>query len=286
MNDRPLIIYHNADLDGKGSAAIALRARKGEVDLHGMNYGDPIPWDKIDGRGVLYLVDFSFQPFEHMLKAKSMVGELVWIDHHESALADAEKYDFDDTHCRVAKAAIELTWHFFHPFDPPPQAVTLLGRYDVWKFERNKDNVLPFQYGMRLKECNPEDSIWDDVLVITMRDRVADDLIRTGRHLLAYQDQQNAGHARALAFEAEFAGYRAICMNKGPTNSQAFDSVYDPEKHDLMVSFYWSKKGFWSMHVYSTKPEIDAGAICKARGGGGHRGAAGYQTKDLPFKLG
>ena len=26
-------------------------------------------------------------------------------------------------------------------------------------------------------------------------------------------------------------------------------------------------------------------ALCKKRGGGGHRGAAGFQCKELPFKL-
>jgi len=39
------------------------------------------------------------------------------------------------------------------------------------------------------------------------------------------------------SFEIEFEGYRAICANKLMANSQLFDSVWDSDRHDLMIQF-------------------------------------------------
>jgi hypothetical protein len=89
-------------------------------------------------------------------------------------------------------------------------------------------------------------------------------------------------YARSCAFEVELDGLRCIAINKGLTNSLLFKSVYDPEKHDAMVSFVRREK-FWKVSIYADKPEVDASAICKARGGGGHKGAAGFQCEALPF---
>ena len=77
---------------------------------------------------------------------------------------------------------------------------------------------------------------------------------------------------------------RCICLNTPLFSSQSFDSVYDPEKHDLMVPFAELANGKWKVSLYSTKPEIDCGAICKTFGGGGHKGAAGFICDKLPWE--
>jgi nanoRNase/pAp phosphatase (c-di-AMP/oligoRNAs hydrolase) len=38
--------------------------------------------------------------------------------------------------------------------------------------------------------------------------------------------------------------------------------------------------------LYSTRDDIDCGAIAKTYGGGGHKGAAGFQCDTLPFPIG
>ena len=65
------------------------------------------------------------------------------------------------------------------------------------------------------------------------------------------------------------------------TNSQMFDSIWNPDKHDAMCTFCW-KKDKWTVSLYSTKDNVDVSEICKARGGGGHKGAAGFQCSELP----
>lgn len=78
--------------------------------------------------------------------------------------------------------------------------------------------------------------------------------------------------------------YNAICANRGFTNSQLFDSVYDSTRHDLMLVFCF-KKGRYHFNLYSDKSEIDCGKIAKTFGGGGHKGAAGFHSYHLPFLL-
>jgi nanoRNase/pAp phosphatase (c-di-AMP/oligoRNAs hydrolase) len=52
-----------------------------------------------------------------------------------------------------------------------------------------------------------------------------------------------------------------------------------------MVTFVRRVDKLWNVSLYSTKPEIDCGEIAKSFGGGGHKGAAGFQGKELPFKI-
>ena len=78
--------------------------------------------------------------------------------------------------------------------------------------------------------------------------------------------------------------FKAIACNTIVLNSQFFESVYDPEKHDIMVAYCQMKDGRWKVSLYSTKPEIDCGAIAKAFDGGGHKGAAGFVCDKLPWE--
>jgi hypothetical protein len=57
------------------------------------------------------------------------------------------------------------------------------------------------------------------------------------------------------------------------------------EPYDIMITFCRSPDKMWNVSLYSTKPEIDCGAIAKSFGGGGHRGASGFQCKELPFEI-
>lgn len=97
--------------------------------------------------------------------------------------------------------------------------------------------------------------------------------------------------------EAVMPSFRAIACNTIVFNSQFFESVYDPEKHDIMVAYaqvYTRSKVFrgdlgaklqWKVSLYSTKSTIDCGAIAKAFGGGGHAGAGGFVCDKLPWEV-
>lgn len=81
-----------------------------------------------------------------------------------------------------------------------------------------------------------------------------------------------------------FEAWSLICLNTLQRGSWQFNSVWDPEKYDAMCVYGQLKDGRWRISLYSTKPEVDCGAICKAFGGGGHVGAAGFVCDELPWR--
>ncbi len=271
----PICFYHSADLDGKCSGAI-VRAAIPNVELYGINYGDLFPWDKVQGRDVV-MVDFSLQPFSDMVRLKSEAKSLVWIDHHKSALADAAECGFGCDGRQDTKAeGCELAWDFYFGMGSRmPRSVQLLGRYDVW--DHADPDVLPFQYGARMRDLLPDAEEWGALLDAGYP---IDEVLAAGRVILAYEAQQNAAYVASRGYVTVFDGHRAIVCNRGLANSKLFDSIYDPEKHDLMITFCRLPTGRWTFSLYSTK--LDCGSIARRYGGGGHPGAAGFQADQLP----
>lgn len=276
--------YHSADLDGHCSGAI-IKKRYPDCEMIGIDYGQEFPWDSIKEGEIVFMVDFSLQPFDDMLRLNTMC-KFIWIDHHKTAIDEAHKRGFFacEQSLEVGLAGCELTWEYCFPRLDMPTSVYLLGRYDVWDLDADPD-VMPFQYGMRLNENTlPDSAIWPYVLKHdgVFRKRTAS----SGRMILKYQASQSAKYAKACAFDTEINGLPAIAMNVGMANSQMFESVWDHEKYKVMMPFVW-KDGQWTVSLYTTEGTgIDVSAIAKSFGGGGHKQAAGFQCKELPFKMG
>lgn len=273
--------YHSADLDGKCAGAIVKYHHK-DVELIPINYGNEYDLDKIEQGETVFMVDFGFQPFSLMEKLNAK-ADLIWIDHHKTALRDAKEADFNcNGMLDVEMAGCELTWKYLFPNKPIPRAVMLLGRYDVWDHGHDPD-IMDFQYGMRLEDTEPDNQEFWQRLFTKQGQTI--DIIKTGRTILSYQRMQNEIYIKARGFDVEFEGLRFIACNAGLTNSLLFDSIYNEECYDGMMSFSMRKNMGWTVSMYSTKKSIDVGAIAKKHGGGGHPGAAGFQCADLPFKI-
>lgn len=289
-----ICIYHSRDLDGFTSAAI-VKKKYPHAELIGYDYGQPIPWDKIPSGQKVIIVDVSL-PMQDMERlASHSVWQLTWIDHHISAIKEYEAYvkdkvNFMEVFLKNGIAACELAWQYLFPTEEMPEAVKLLGEYDTWRKEdavRWDNEILPFQFGMR-SICNTPDQIPEWVIESNYpyKQKVKiDEIIDNGNAILRYQAQVNESLCRRTAFETNFKGYRAICLNACGINSDAFKSVYDAEKHDIMMSFFFNGDQ-WIFSLYTIKPDIDCSAIAKSMGGGGHRGAAGFQIDKLEEVLG
>jgi uncharacterized protein len=303
--------YHSADLDGHCSGAI-VKYFYPDCEMFPINYGQDFPWDKITNpEEEVFMVDFCLQPFDYMERL-NIICHLIWIDHHKTAMDEASRRSFLPFNqiLREGLGACALTWEYclfrradgngVKNLEGPPLAVRLLAEYDVWN--HTNPMTLPFQYGMRLKETWPEKSmnLWEDLFTGGLD---ACGVIATaGNTVLEYEDQTNAKFCKSYAFETLMPAYpvelagptaaylppmaMAICVNKGLTNSKVFDSVWNPKRHDLMITFCRLPlpRHQWTVSLYSDKSEIDCGAIAKAFGGGGHKGAAGFQCDELPFE--
>jgi len=281
--------YHSADLDGHCSGAI-VKYKYPECETIGVNYGDTFPWDRINKGETVFMVDFCLQPFEDMERLNS-ICKLVWIDHHKSAIEEAKKRNFvarGGQVLEVGKAACELCWEYLFPDKRMPFGVKLVGRYDVWDLKYCQD-VLPFQYGMRIHNTDLDtytqglSVVWNKVFKNDTD--FLDKCIKNGRTILRYIEKENKKYVEQYCFETEINGIPAIAVNKGLANSQLFDSIWDIEKYPIVIAFVW-RGDKWTVSLYTIEETgIDVSEIAKSYGGGGHKCAAGFQCKELPFKL-
>ena len=268
--------FHSADLDGKCSAAI-VKYKFPDCQLIGIDYGDKFPWEIIEKNEIIYMVDFTLQPNEQMKKLNEMC-DLIWIDHHITAIKSIEELGLAIKGIRdIKKAGCELTWEYLFPEEALPRSVKLLGRYDVW--DHSDSDTLPFQYGMRLFNTDPNNQVfWEKVFNDII---YCDGILDRGRAIFDYVKRSNKEKCKVLCHEFKFEGLRFIAANAALTGSQLFDSVYNPEKHDAMMVYYHKNGKFWTISLYSVKPEVDVSLIAKKYGGGGHKGASGFQVDDI-----
>lgn len=270
--------YHEADLDGHCSGAIIQHVFP-RCEMMGYDYGKPFPWEKIETGEEIIMVDVSL-PMDEMHQLASLAW-LTWVDHHKTAIDAAHAAGLVVPGSRaVGLAACELTWTHFQPLVPMPRAVRLLGRYDVWDHE--DPDVLPFQFGARVLDTDPhagsDRGIWPELFKNHEPDVAR--IIEHGKVILKYKHRGDTKKAEN-AFDARLDGLRVIALN-GHGNSESFRSVYAPARHAAMVMFHQRRDGQWRVSVYSDQPDVDCGALCKARGGGGHKGAAGFITREAP----
>lgn len=277
-------LYHRADLDGLCSGAIVSMFEK-NCRMVGIDYGEKYDPPKPEEVEKLYLVDFSFQPIEKMIELADYIGreKIIWIDHHKSAIEEARRVGLDSLPGarEIGKAGCELAWEYFNPSTTTPEAVTLLGRYDVWDI---KDGVLAFQYGMRAKVKDIFSPTWTTLLANHAQAlATTKEILREGEAILEYVKLDNEKYLASCGFESQLEGHTAIVLNR-LASSQAFEGNYDPSKHDMMIAFV-RKNAAWRISLFSTKDSVDCSAIAKKYGGGGHKGAAGFICDALPFKI-
>ena len=83
---------------------------------------------------------------------------------------------------------------------------------------------------------------------------------------------------------------KGLALNVNGFNSEVFEPMYDPEKHDFFIEYYYNKD-HWSYSVYVPEDKLDkVSAIDIVRSfdsekGGGHRGSAGGNSDKLLKEL-
>ena len=269
--------YHN-DMDGKCAGAIVHRYYNGQGDYRSIDYNQDFPFGDIKENEEVVIVDFSLQKEGGFEKLFNITKNVIWIDHHKTAI---EKHKFNFPVGGIRRNGIsgcELTWEYFYNSEPP-KVVKLLGDYDIWAFKYG-DASKALQFGIRLNDTNPQSENWKHWLD---REFNIQNMINDGFLVMRYKINSNESQVRAWGRYAKFEGYKAITCNQGATNSQLFDSV-DSTTYDIMMPYVFDGKQ-WTIYIYSTNPDIDVSELAKKYGGGGHKGAAGFQCKQLPLRF-
>lgn len=291
------IVFHHDDSDGLiGAYTIQAKLQSDQIQFVPCSYAKPVNLEGIGGAEV-YFVDFTPNDYEKVFAEIAERAErLVIFDHHSSKAEAVEKiksWGKDNieitVRCEVGISGGMLAWNELFPDIEPPQFFQVISDFDTFNLEKGKkdfyDRILPFQFGFmavhdeqpillpKISKAlaaylqQPDEEVFVGLMA---------ECFSKGRVIFNHLQQSWAKVAENSAFEAEFEGLRAICINTADKGSMQFDSVYNPEKHDLMFGFEW-RKDHWSISLYSESDKVNCGEIAKKFDGGGHAGAAGCQ---------
>lgn len=310
------IISHSADNDGMLSAFLVAR-KFGITDLNDIimtDYGkgsDFINSHKIEKNEKVIICDFSFENGpDDMKKLMEITNDIIWIDHHESAIKKYGKFGDNIPGIRViGTSAAMLTYIYFYILGDTEGCLTkdqwcklhldqnycenlykyapLLVRYvhdhDVWRYEYGTNtelfNLGTFAEGIR----SPLDPLWEELF--TNKDKV-DEIINNGSYIKKYRDVLGESAQRNGAFEYTIKDKRGLCMNMILGSSTWFGEKI--KEYDFVCSFHYiGKDKIWEYSFYSDK---DNGANCFELAqsinpkGGGHKNAAGCTSDKFIFK--
>lgn len=286
-------VFYHCDDDGKCAAFwvkhLATHQDNYTREFVEINYGKAFPMETILPEEQVYIVDFSIEPNE-MKELLSKTSQVTWIDHHITAI---NKYkDFDEsirgirydgvagcmltycylTHMTNHGIGKEKTFQLNMTLDAP-MFTKLIADYDVWTFTYGVVTSY-FHMGLNIENKQPESEMWIQLL----RDHTTvDDIIQTGILLTDFQEQEDKQYCESYGYEIEFEGHHCFVVNRGMVSSNAFTS--QNEKHyDMYIG--WTYDG--EQYRYSLRSEIvDVSQIASKYGGGGHKGAAGFTSKEF-----
>lgn len=290
-----LILHHN-DADGR-CAAHLIHANKdllrGPFDIMKfveMTYEKPTPFGMVWPNETVFIVDFSISP-DDMRKLMQITNNVIWIDHHITAIQKYDNYDIDIPGIRYSGiAGCMLTWCYLHkmttpeslfaphPFypemcDDAPMYVKLIADYDVWKFDYGEMTRKFITYVCG-SDTNPTSDFWKEV-----QTKDLDEMLALGETMLQYRDSWAASYLNN-GFEVEFEGHKCFALNLGNCNSEYFKAL-TKGKYEILIPFVFLGDVF-RVSLYSET--VDVSEIAVKYGGGGHVKASGFQCTELPFK--
>lgn len=282
-------VYHSRDLDGWCSGAIVKDyCEKQDVGFVGLgwDYGDPIPTIDQIGNRLLVLTDVSFPMLG--MEFFSCTG-LVWIDHHLSAISNYQSSTIEHiSGMRTVKfAACELTWQYFFETDVP-EMVELLGRYDSFRHQgaHDESHVWNFQLGARNRVVGLDETfellqlylkLWPNFF--DSQSSLIKEICKEGKTIDSFL-RKEAGPIFDGGFDFTADNFLFRAINRERFNPVLVGIDYHAMGYDGIICF-WFKKDRWMFSVYNENGQLDCSEFCKKRGGGGHKGAAGFQVEHI-----
>lgn len=283
------IFFHN-DLDGYASGYIIKKFIKKnygnpEIELIECNYSsnfqnDIINKTKIDKNDTIFIVDYSFDT-ETMKNIHTIVkNNLIWIDHHITAIQKMS--DMNDTINgirSIKNSGVYLSYQYCFGEEKTPLWVKLIDIFDCWKKNDQFDwdtIIIPFKYALESSNINfaDDNNVWNDLDNEKMD--FVKNLIMDGNVIKNFLDKKYIAEAKNKSYTIEFEGCRALTINNYGSGSLSLESTFDPTIHDIMLTYSINKDKTINVGLYTMKDEFHVGNIAKKYGGGGHSGAAGF----------
>ena len=305
-------VYHHNDHDGIVAAGILRihlidveKRNKEDIIFYSIGYHVELNFDHIDftNRDKVYFLDYSFSnehnrnEFEKLLKRRVVARDVRWIDHHKTSIGMLEEYDIpgirDTSLCGAAWTYLFCKGNLnewleydnisklFHEAYYIPPFLKHIDDYDCWKKIYPDTNYL--HYGLRI--AHPGSPL---IRVLLRNDKRAKEKIRNiiskGEIIVKNNEfEDKAYHIGCYGFEftlpEEHGGLHCFCINRKGNSIMFGDKI---NEYDAVMPFYFIK-GKWNYSLFSNKENVDCSEVAKSYGGGGHKGAAGWVSKEFIF---
>ena len=309
------IITHD-DMDGYASAAVVYWAFKkagfiseDNYSITHYNYSDKIPSCDQSAK-IIFITDYSISNEGFMKDLKQTYDnnnhKIFWCDHHQTSI-DNCKGDYtilknipgirDTKYCGAA-----LAWFYLNPGSTDanlPKILRLVNDYDCWKKKIKESDYLnaAFNYNQEYYKDlhDPTSDLWEHLIYY----RGNSEFSVTGNKLIDYgekscQIQRDTEWANIrrngwIGTLDKFPDVKMICLNNDSKGSQLFSDLlkskeYPNGKYTHACAFQYNGSNM-TYSIYSAENvSPNAQKICEAYGGGGHPGAAGFQSKSIVVK--
>jgi len=245
-----------------------------------INYNKEFPFDEIEKDETVYIVDFSIETSD-MDKLLEITKDIHWIDHHKTSIEKYEGYDKEIKGLRVdGEAGCVLSYKYMYGDSKEvPYFTRLIGDRDIWKFKYG-ETTRNFCMGLLCFDTSMPSDVFAELQYDMNK---VHEILKIGMIVKKFRDNQAKKYRETFGFEIEFEGYNCFAMNIGQAGSEYFGKKIN--EYDILISFvYDGSTGIWLLSLYTENKEIDVSEIAKKYGGGGHKGAAGFTSKDFPFK--
>lgn len=289
-------VFHHNDMDGYGAAHVikknlGLTIQMVENDFVEVTHDiekDRKKFGSVKDNEEVYIVDYSFTEDTHDILADIIkkTTKIVWIDHHQSSLdllANHPEYKRIPGVIKNGISGALLTYiHLYRVRDfditEAPEYLQLISDYDCWHLKMNpRTDNFKLAY-----DCAPDkwkflddcfDNRFDSGFIMKMCER--------GEIVRAYIDNENKYYRETYGYESEYDGMKVFVVPKD-SNSWIFGDLI--EKYPMVVNYgFDGEKYVYSLYCHN-KFNTNCGKIAEKLGGGGHKGAAGFTSKELVFK--
>jgi len=278
------VLYHGNCYDGFGAAWAAKEFLGTEgVVYRPVNYGEPVP--DIEKTASLFIIDFSYPRDVLLNEVAALADKVVVLDHHKTAeeelkgLPSIEDGGALQVHFDMKKSGAVLAWEYFHPGLPCPRLLLHIQDRDLWEFKMAGSKEAhaflrshPFLF-----------DLWDefvDSFDMAGGSRIFDE----GKGILRSSDQTVAMMCEKARVKL-IDGHHVALVNATCHWSEVGHYLTNKFPNaDYGASFCELKNGdiMWSLRSVG---DFDVSAVAKAKGGGGHKNAAGYIEKFTPTEV-
>ncbi len=259
------VLYHASCDDGFGAAWCAWKHFGDQASYTPVKYGDPVP-DMPLGSTV-FILDFSYSRDD--LERLAERCAVTVLDHHATAQEDLAGLPF--AIFDMDRSGAGMAWDYFNPDTPRPPLIDHIEDRDLWRFALDGTK----QVSSGLRSHSMAFDLWDFFAWNVSPLRAA------GIHIERYIQRLCENLAEDAHIETWPEGPVFVVNAPGQLTSELADYLLDAEQFQgnqvLFVAAYkdMADRRLWSLR---SRGDFDVGEVAKARGGGGHKNAAGFRS--------